>query len=456
MKKLSIIFVALAASFALSCNKEMTETETTDPSAPAGMKKVTITATAEGATKTSYTDDGQGKGIFSWTKGDQISVMGTDYNFYTLTAEQTGASVSFSGYISEEVTLRQEAFFPAAEHYCDGSNYYFHIPEYKDMSKHFSADLPMGAYSGTETYQFKHITGAALLTFTNFPADVETAEIAVVNESLKLSGKFGTWTDSGLWVYGVAGANSESEGKFVRKVPVTDGQAQVYLPYACDSNLWAKCDVSITGYDSKGTAKVLLAGKTMNAFSQFERAQVVPCSPLELPDYIDFDNIDWTADNVAVATNDDNDTDGTMMKELRAVADSKYLYLKATTSTTTLNGANHFDVSFCDGEGDNEVWWGWTTKGKTPYWNEHKGSVDAEGNLVSMQYSHNDTDQSITCHTVIEAEKINWYLAYPIEYVNVYKNSVGKAYVSCLLWQDFKYYWACPARGNAMLEVTLP
>ena len=51
--------------------------------------------------------------------------------------------------------------------------------------------------------------------------------------------------------------------------------------------------------------------------------------------------------------------------------------------------------------------------------------------------------------------ELYWYLAYPREYFDTY-NSAGKTYVSCLLWNAYANYWAIPARGGAMLEVTLP
>ena len=145
MKRFAFIFAALAA-FAIFCNKEVPETP--EQSAPAGMKMVTITASVdEAATKTTYTPDVTDPTLlkFSWSKGDQISVMGTDYVFYTLTAASDGPATTFTGWIPEGVTLRQEAFYPADEatNRTDGS-YYFNIPKYKDLSESFSADLPMG------------------------------------------------------------------------------------------------------------------------------------------------------------------------------------------------------------------------------------------------------------------------------------------------------------------------
>ena len=76
-----------------------------------------------------------------------------------------------------------------------------------------------------------------------------------------LNGVFGAWTDNGMWKYGVAGATTESEGRFVRKVPVINNMAQIYLPYASDGNLWAECTIGIIGYDSAQNEMNLLQGK---------------------------------------------------------------------------------------------------------------------------------------------------------------------------------------------------
>ena len=109
MKRFAFIFAAFAACFAVSCNKEMPESVTT-PTVQDGFKTVTITADiADADTKTSYDADGK----FSWTKGDQISVLASDDNFYTFTATETAATSTFTGQIPEDVTLGQYALYPA-------------------------------------------------------------------------------------------------------------------------------------------------------------------------------------------------------------------------------------------------------------------------------------------------------------------------------------------------------
>lgn len=143
-------------------------------------------------------------------------------------------------------------------------------------------------------------------------------------------------------------------------------------------------------------------------------------------------------------------TDDALMKEIRAYADADNLYVRVT-AVAALEGANYLDVDFCDGNGTETVWWGWTTTGTNFCWNEHQGEVDAEGNLVSMLFG----DAEIEVKTEKTADSIVWYLTYPRESIAKYVAS-GKTYVSALLWNNWGPYFAVPARYNAMLEVTLP
>ena len=154
----------------------------------------------------------------------------------------------------------------------------------------------------------------------------------------------------------------------------------------------------------------------------------------------------WTAK----FANGEDATDDALMKEIAAYADATNLYVRVT-AVAALEGANYLDVNFCDGNGTESVWWGWTTTGTNKCWNEHKGSVDAEGNLTSMDFEGN----AIAVKTEKTADSVVWYLTYPRESVSKYV-AAGKIYVSALLWNNWGPYFAVPARGNAMLEVTLP
>ena len=353
--------------------------------------------------------------------------------------------------------MRQEAFYPAdpGTNRTDG-NYFFNIAEYKDLSEQFSADIPMGSYSGTEKYEFKHITGAALLTFSNFPANVKTAEISISNNSYRISGSFQAYIASEMWTYGARNAASESEKVFTRKVAVENGVTQVYLPYAAGSKIDVDCTVNITGYTETGKSYALLVDKVMPGNSTpHQRAVVLKYPTLELPDYTDWESLDWNAENVAVAVNDETATSDLRYKELRAFVDDNNLYLRLKATIEEPFGANYLDVVFSDGDGADKAWWGWNTKGTNNYWKEHKGTLDASGNLTSFKFQHEGTYKDIMHSTELSETEVIWYLKFPREYVDKYVSSRGTLYVGGFLWQNSDPYWAIPARGGDMLKVTV-
>ena len=459
MKKISILFAALAAAFAVSCNKENPVTETPDTSAPEGMQLVTITASIEGAeTKTSYDADGK----FSWTKGDQISVMGTGYGFYTLTATSDGPTTTFTGYIPEGVELRQEAFYPAdpGTNRTDGS-YYFNIPQYKDLSASGSADLPMGAYSGTEKYEFKHITGAALLTFTNFPADVETAEISIVNARLKLTGTFNAYLSSGLWTWNSKADVAEEERTLIRKVPVVDGQAQIYMPY--NGSLWwdYTSTINIKGFDAQGNEYVLLKDKTMKPDEESAvRGVVKKYTALVLPDYVpeaDLTKVDWDAENVQVYDLPGKASSSRQaLRQVKVVADKYYVYarLVASSEYLTATSSDYFGLFIYDvinGTGDGYYGWNNNAAGNSEYNGEHAGALNLSDYSVALTVNKTAVD----VYTQVSGDEIVWMMAIPRS-AHANLTSAGSAYFTFLTYAGWTPSGSVPEKYDPMLEVTLP
>ena len=460
MKKITVILAALAAAFAVSCTKEAPEAQLPqDQNAPAGMKMVTITASIEGAdTKTSY--DAAGK--FSWTKGDKISVMGTGYGFYTLTATSDGPTTTFTGWIPEGVTLRQEAFYPADEatNRTDGS-YYFNIPMYKDLSQSFSADLPMGAYSGTANYEFKHITGAALLTFTNFPAEVETAEISIVNARLKLTGIFNAYLSSGLWTWNSKVDVPEEERTLIRKVPVVNGQAQLYMPY--NGSLWWDYTsmVNIKGYDAAGNEYVLLKDKKMKPDeASAVRGVVKKYAPLALPDYVpeaDLSKIDWNAENVKVYDLPDKASSSRQaLRQVKVIADKYYVYARLVASAEHLTSTSSdyfglFIYDAIDGAGDGYYGWNNNAAGNNEYNGEHAGTLNITDYSVVLTVDKTSVDVT----TQVSGDEIVWMMAIPRS-AHANLASAGSAYFTFLTYTGWTPSGSVPEKYDPMLEVTLP
>lgn len=448
MKKINFILAAFAAVFALSCNKEITNVQTPDASVPAGMKMVTLTAGIDAAeTKTTYDADGK----FSWTKGDQISVYCSDGKFYTFTAEADGASVNFAGAIPEDVSLDWCAFYPAdAGHREVEGTYYYNFPEYKDLSTTGSADLPMGAVYSDGVYAFKHMSGAALLTFTNIPDFIKNVEISIVNSAHVISGSFKTYAnDPWSWVY--AGASTDSEKTLIRKVAVNNNQAQLYFPFK--GQMWSTNTINITGFDSKDNEYVLLKDKTMKGRSEdFVPRTVVPYAPLALPDYVppvDWASVDWEGENVATYVQEDwmyeSYPQYSDIKELKALADEYYLYARVTPT----KAVNEIRFFFADkGETFSGDLWMWENTGYTTYYKSARATVTEN----SFNLSYNGSAVELVTETV--GENVVWNMAFPRS-AGKWTTSSGSVYVGFMTYGE-GFEAPIPKVFGEMLEVTLP
>ena len=286
MKRLALIFTALCVCLTISCNKEVADSQGEVTTPEATMQTITITASMAD-TKTAYTVDPSDdtKLNFSWTTGDEISVKCTDGNFYTFTANSSGATTTFTGSIPSGYALDSRAYFPADANH---SATQFNIPKEKDLTAHPSADIPMVGIKGdgdSKAYTFTHCCGAACLTIDNIPDGIVSVSISIVNASLKLSGLFTIKGDEGSHYWDPEAKDEGTNNTFIRKVVVSSNSAKVYLPYSCEpsyGNLWGSSTIGIIGYDSVGTPTTLLTGKTMGSLGAFTRAHVKPVAPLVL------------------------------------------------------------------------------------------------------------------------------------------------------------------------------
>lgn len=469
MKKIAIILAVLAASFAVSCNKEEASITTPDPSVPAGMKKVTITATVEAAdTKTTYDADGK----FSWTAGDKISVLASDGNLYTFSTQDSQPQAKFSGYLPEGCSLGDYALFPAEEgHVYNAAEYYpvnFLIPSYKDLTNNGSADLPLHGIKGeSNAFAFQHMTGGFKFTIDNFDDRFKTAEVSVVNSSLKISGLFQgrkSSTHSGYVTY-AATTSETDELTYVRKLKVVDNKVELYFPYSPGNDLWGTTTITISGYDNEDNRVQLLSKNVSFGGKSHARATIIPVATLPLPKYIpaaDLSSVDWNAENVATVTNDPASADD-KLEELKAVADNNYMYVRIKGALQKPYGGNFIDILLSDGDAEAEgaavAWDQWPgTLGIDLYKKEHKGTIDADGNITSMTFNHNGTYENIEFKNEIIDGKITWYMIFPRDYMEMYKSPTGTLHVGFRLWTDWDNFAAIPARGwgQSMLEVTLP
>ncbi len=452
MKKIALVFTALCTCMLFSCKQEIATPQDPEITPESGMQTVTITASIA-ETKTSYSESGSDL-IFSWTAGDQISVLCTDGNFYTFTANSTAATTTFTGVIPDGVSLGSYAFFPAdAGHTYSGLK--FSIPEEKDLTSHMSADMPMVGDKGDgNAYSFMHCSGALKFTLANIPSEFVSVKISFVSASLKLSGLFGVFKSSEQWRWNAAGGSTVSEKTFTRKVRVTNHTAEVYLPYAWGANMWANNTVTIKAYDSSDNEYAIITDKTMKGDGSynFVRAHVRPLTPLILNN---LERIDWSDAGVATSTLDDWQTSTVGLTELKATADNYYLYLRAKGPSSSITESNYMDVYLSDGAAGDYVYHDyWLSTGSVFYKQEHKGSVTSSS--LTMKFN----DISVDTRTEADGDDIYWSMALPRSAHDLILTS-GTVYVGVSLWQSWDIIGCIPSRRtwdheSYLMEVTLP
>lgn len=344
MKKIVFFFSVLAACMMVSCNKETTILQSVDADDNQdGMQRVTISASIADATKTSYSSDPSDESslLFSWTAGDEISVLCSDGNFYTFTAESTASTSTFSGSIPKGASIGAKAYFPANDNHTSSSYY---LPSYKDITSHDSADIPMyGTKGAGDAFSFVHCAGALLITIENIPDGITSATIQVESNDdgghkIKLSGLFYLYAGASPYWSGDYAAAETNENIYSRKVSVSDNTAMLYLPSAAGYNNWVSNKLSVTGHGAEGDV-VLFSEKSMKAFGQVDRAHVTPLTPLV---YSDLGNIKWPTSGLFSGSG--------RVNQWYATSDSRFIYVyieyDRTDATTTSNTGNYLEVGF--------------------------------------------------------------------------------------------------------------
>ena len=134
-------------------------------------------------TKSDYNSSGR----FSWSEGDQISVIfnnGTENKYFTLTTTtlyDNGASADFSGTIDAGYTIgelssgKKIALYPASDHKyvaADSKPIKFNIPSVIDFTtSHYSANMPLYAEGDEDNFfAFKNLACGFKFKFTEVSA----------------------------------------------------------------------------------------------------------------------------------------------------------------------------------------------------------------------------------------------------------------------------------------------
>ena len=259
MKQIHLSWLLMAAAVITACEKELVETE---PVVEKGQYVYSVKATisSDAETKTDY--DATGK--FSWTAGDQISVLfndGTNNKFFTLTADAAGATATFSGTIDAGYTIGAKdgtaedakiwALYPASENhtYTEGANPTFYVKPEVDFTKTgFSANIPMYDLRTSEgEFSFKNLASTYKFTLKNLNSSVNKVKFVIYNQTTY--GLSGSWPIHAGEIYlnydYASPGSAKSTLTYINSV--TNGQSVFYV--SC--RYWGKFQPHITISDAE-------------------------------------------------------------------------------------------------------------------------------------------------------------------------------------------------------------
>ena len=294
-------------------------------------------------TKTAYS----GETAFSWTLGDQISVLfhdaGDNNAFYTLTATSVdGKNATFRGTIDSgwEIgaadTGDKWALFPAGSHSYTATAPVFNLAASTDFSaSHFSANLPLYAIgedngAGTDVYSFKHIynVGAYKITFNNL--DVSKVRLDIeTSGSYHISGDFQLTLDGSNykispWTY----SWSSEAGKRVSFTEnVVSEAASFYVPF----KTWeANFEPMMTLYDA--STGYTIKTVTANSALPYTTGNVVVLQPFSAPGsgspLYSVWGVDWASIDMYPLDGEKDcfPGDGERIAEWKVTSDATYIY----------------------------------------------------------------------------------------------------------------------------------
>ena len=283
MKQSHLSWLLMAAAVITACEKERVETEPAIEKAPY-VYSVKATISSEDATRTDY--DASGK--FSWTAGDQISVLfnnGSENKFFTLTADAAGASATFTGTIDAGYTIgaldgtdddaKIWALYPASENhtYADGTASFYVQPEVDFTVTGFSANIPMYDLLTAEgEFSFKNLACTYKFTVKNLDASINKVKFTVSNQETR--GLSGLWPidNSEKFINYNWTADGDNKRTLTYINNVTDGQAVFYV--SCRYYGSFKPDITISDAESNSVLKQFTAS-TAQTPSNMKKVQPI-------------------------------------------------------------------------------------------------------------------------------------------------------------------------------------
>lgn len=339
-----LVFAAIIALMA--CNK-IDNYEIDNPVTETGTYEFTLTANLDDdLTKSDY----DASGNFTWSAGDQISVLFNDGagndKYYTLTAASGGSSsAQFSGTIDDGWTIgasdtgKKWALFPAAEHTYNTTTHMplFRIPSETDFTAtHYSASLPMVAELPsddlTNSFSFMHATGAFKFTFTGLK--YTKVKLIVENTSTRgLSGLVPVQAESRNYLnYTASGSSTSTRVSYIANA--TAGTVSFYVPFQVYRSDSFKPKITLVNLDEGANKDYILLETTAKSYFPsvgWKEIKVVPSATVDGDGtpyaFSSTFGIDWSNASIPSGVGYDGSTDSYKAIHLmKATADASYVY----------------------------------------------------------------------------------------------------------------------------------
>lgn len=213
-----------------------------------GANVVTIKASIEGETKTTYTEDtGSMKAIVGWEAGDKINVVYSNGGYKQYTLETTGNG-EFTGTVAgtEGGKFAYLAVYPydilySAWNVDAESREQIQITLPDEFVGNGADAIPMAVHSLKTsfdgTYHFKHLGSVIRFRITNIPSTAR--HLSITSASRQIAGLcyVSYDSDSGCFYYeeGTNDDGSADNTVTYHFTPNIDGSYTFYLPYGCKS-----------------------------------------------------------------------------------------------------------------------------------------------------------------------------------------------------------------------------
>lgn len=366
MRKLTFFLAVVAGVATISCNK------LTDASESTQSENYIFTIKAnfpeDESVKTTYAGDK----TFSWSAGDQISVLfhkGDENKFFTLTNETgAAATATFSGEIEAGYEIGASdgehvkwALFPAsdAHTYTAGETNPVSFNEIAEndftaVGAHFSVNIPMYAHGdGSDNFAFKHLTGVYKITFNGIPATVTKVKLTAENigNGYYLSGNSPIKLDGSTYYLDCYNGSGSKVASWTNAV--NSGEVTFYIPYRA----WERLQPSfvlqnMTEGEKKGftikefTASAAIGSGVDGTKANLEKMIILPTYDLsaygEGVPFISKLGVNWATIDM-YPTDDLKDAfpgDGTRIVDWKATSDATniYFFYKITASVPYTSG----------------------------------------------------------------------------------------------------------------------